>query len=174
MAVKKLRKAQVQQLRERWKGNVVNRIVVALNEARSIQPILRRVPLPEGVPASDRRLDLRGIDFSHQNLRGPWKFEGDIRTRRGVDLEGADLTAADLNWAILLRANLTRVILRDGNLDHAELVYADLSGADLTGASLEGAWLLYTNLHGAKITEEQLRSRRNLGQMDFDYHAYER
>lgn len=174
MASQKLNKVQIQALRDRWKGNVVNKIVIALNEGNVIDSILRRVPLPEGVPPSESRLDLRGIDFSHQNLRGPWTFEEDIRTRKGVDLEGADLTAADLNWAILLRANLANASLKDANLDHAELVYTNLSGADLSGATLGGAWLLYTNLHEAKVTEEQLKSRRNLGQMDFDYHAYEK
>ena len=174
MSVGKLSEKEVTLLRERWKGNVVNRIVVALNEGRSIAPILRRVPVPEGVVPSEGRLDLRGIDLSHQNLRGPWMFEEGKRRREGANLEGADLTAADLSWTILLRARLREGILRDADLNHAELVYADLSGADLTGADLRGAWLLYTKFHEAAITDAQLESRQNLGQMDFDYHAYER
>jgi len=38
---------------------------------------------------------------------------------------------------------------------------------------MRGAWLLDTKFHGAKITEEQLESRRSLEQLDFDYHVYE-
>jgi uncharacterized protein YjbI with pentapeptide repeats len=148
--------------------------VIALNEGRSIRSVLDRVYVPPGCPPSESRLDLRGIDFSHQNLRGPWKLADDERKRIGVHLEEADLTGANLSWAILPRANLRGALLRHADLDHAELIYSDLSGADLDGASLEGAWLLYTKFHDTNITTEQLESRQNLGQMDFDYHAYER
>lgn len=163
----------IQWLRDRWERDLINRIVIALNEGREIRPILGEVPLNPEVASVANRMDLRGIDLSHQNLRGPWEIRGEERVRVGVDLRDVDLTAAILSWVILPRADLRGAILKDVDLRDAELIYSDLSDADLTGAEMQGAWLLDTKFYGAKITEEQLKSRRNLGQLDFDYLAYE-
>jgi hypothetical protein len=38
---------------------------------------------------------------------------------------------------------------------------------------MQDAWLLDTKFYNSKITEKQLNSRRNLGQLDFDYRAFE-
>jgi uncharacterized protein YjbI with pentapeptide repeats len=163
----------IQWLRDRWKGDLVNRIVIALNEGREIQSVLGEVPQNPEVPSVAGRIDLRGINLSHQNLRGPWEIKGEERVRVGVNLRDVDLAGAILNWVILPRADLRGAILKDVDLRNAELIYSDLSDADLTGAEMQGAWLLETKFYGAKITEEQLKSRRNLGQLDFDYLAYE-
>ena len=173
MAGPKYHEKGIQWLRQRWTWDTINHIVVVLNEGGEIASILADVAQDDTLPGFPDRLDLRGIDFSHQNLRGPWRMDGEKRDRSGVRLKGADLTGAVLTWAILPRADLREVILIDADLTNTELIYSDLSQADLTRANLEGAWLLYTKLHDAKITEEQLKSRRNFGQLDFDYHAYE-
>ena len=174
MEEEQLTEDTVQRLRARWNGESINQIVVTLNEGKSITSIVKTATKNTDIPCEKGFIDLRGIDLSHQNLRGPWKIEEEERFRMGVMLEKADLSHADLSWSLLPRADLKCANLREANLDHTELIFADLTAADLTGANLQGAWLLYTRLHDAVVTEDQLASRRNLGQMDFDYHAYER
>jgi hypothetical protein len=164
---------QKQWLQRRWSRRIINRIVIALNEEQDITGILGEVESDPQIPFLAGRTDLRGIDLSHQNLRGPWKLEKEKHVRTGVGLKGVDLTGANLEWGILPRADLRNGVLRDVNLADAELILADLTGADLTGADLSGAWLLDTKFRNAKITPGQLASRRNLGQLDFDYHAFE-
>jgi uncharacterized protein YjbI with pentapeptide repeats len=166
-------KANLDLLRERWSRDMINSIVLALNQGLSIRSILRELPQTRAPGISSRMLDLRGIDLSHQNLRGPWKVQGGMRRRAGVNLKSADLSGAFLQWVILPNADLRNARLHHAVLQDAELIHANLSGADLTGADLTGAWLLFTNFRGACVTETQLHSRRNLGQLDFDYHAFE-
>ena len=163
----------IKELRGRWSGNLVNQVVLALNQGASIRSILKQVPSLKVPPLPAKVLDLRGIDLSHQNLRGPWRTRDGIRKRIGVNLRGADLTGALLKWTILPRADLRNTCLKGAELQDAELIYANLSGADLDNADLTGAWLLYTKFSEARVTEDQLNSRRNLGQLDFDYHAFE-
>jgi uncharacterized protein YjbI with pentapeptide repeats len=160
-------------LHDRWDGDVINHLVIALNEGREIASILAEVPKDKTIPARRDVLDLRGIDFSHQNLRGPWKRKGEERSRTGILLRGADLTGADMSWAILPRADFRGSFLKEADFRNAELIYADFSETDLSDARFDGAWLLDTRFYDAKVTEEQLHRRRNLGQLDFDYHAYE-
>lgn len=169
----KLNREQIRRLSDRWKGDVINTIVIALNEGRSLKPILRKLKKHPDIPGVGERLDLRFIDLSHQNLRGPWRQEGHRRVRCGVNLQNADLTGADLSWVIMPNADLSGTILNNANLQNAELILSDFTRADLTGANIQGAWLLDTKFHFAIVTEAQLQLRRNLGQMDFDYHAYE-
>jgi uncharacterized protein YjbI with pentapeptide repeats len=166
-------KDQKQWLQDRWTRQNINDLVISWNEGRAVKEILSEVKPDPGIPRLPDRLDLRGIDLSHQNLRGPWKMEGEKHVRTGVNLQGVDLTCANLEWVILPRANLCDAILREVNLCNAELILADFTGADLTGADISGAWLLDTKFQEAKITREQLATRRKLGQLDFDYHAYE-
>lgn len=166
-------KAQKQWLQNRWTRQIVNDIVIAWNEGLVITDIMSEIKSDSRIPCLPDRLDLRGIDLSHQNLRGPWKMEGEKHVRTGVDLQGVDLTYANLEWIILPRANLRDAVLREVNLCNAELILADFTGADLTGADISGAWLLDTKFQKANITPEQLAKRRKLGQLDFDYHAYE-
>ncbi|MFH1941862.1 MAG: pentapeptide repeat-containing protein [bacterium] len=173
MTNRKYNDEAMQWLRERWTADMINHIVVALNEGRTIDSVLEDLPQDEMLPHHPNRMDLRGIDFSHQNLRGPWEFDGDRRQRCGVVLKKADLTGANLSWVILPKADLREALFIDADLKDAELIYSNLSKADLTGADMRGAWLLDTKFIGAKIGEEQLKSRRNLGQLDFDYYAYE-
>ena len=166
-------KDQKQWLQARWTRQIINDIVIAWNEGLVVTEIMNAVKSDPGTPCLPDRLDLRGIDLSHQNLRGPWKMEQEKHVRTGVDLREVDLTYANLEWVILPRANLCGAVLREVNLCNAELILADFTGADLTGADISGAWLLDTKLQKAKITLEQLAKRRKLGQLDFDYHAYE-
>lgn len=173
MASSRKCKEDLEWLRARWTLGTINRIVIALNEGQPITSVLETVPQDEAMPPLSHRLDLRGIDLSHQNLRGPWTFREEERIRIGVNLRGSDLTGAVLTWTILPRADLRDAILRSADLRDAELIQADLSGADLTGANVRGAWFSNTCLKNAKIAEEQLKSRRKLGQLDFNYHAYE-
>ncbi len=164
---------QINWLKERWKGDLPNLIVLALNEGQDITLLLEQLPQQGQSPHDSDRLDLRGIDLSHQNLRGPWSTTEKGRNRIGVYLKEVDLSYADLSWAMLPRADLRGAVLKGTCLDHAELIYADFTGADLSGATLQGAWLLDTLFYDAKITETQLKQRRSLGQLDFDYHAFE-
>ena len=160
-------------LQERWERDVIIRIVIALNEGQEIGSILKETPKNPSFPAMPGRLDLRGIDLSFQNLRGPWSFRKDQRLRMGINLSSADLSGASLNWVILPRADLRDALLINADLRNAELIFSDLSGADLTGADMQDAWLLDTRFYNSKVTEKQLTSRRNLGQLDFDYRAFE-
>ncbi|OVE80375.1 hypothetical protein BVY01_00420 [bacterium I07] len=157
---------------KRWNLDLVNQIVVALNLGASIIPLIQSA-FPTAYTTSEGLIDLRGIDFSHQNLRGPWINTEGTRSRSGVDLHETDLSGSDLKWAILPRANLKKSLLINADLRDSELIMADLSGADLTGADMTRVWLLNTKFHQAKISSNQLDSRRCLGQLDFDYHAFE-
>jgi len=164
---------KVHWLRTRWDPRLINKIVIALNQGLEIKSILEEVSQRDDIAPLPDRFDLRGIDLSFQNLRGPWAFKDGQRIRVGVNLRNGDLTFANLTWAILPRADFRGVILKNVSLTNAELIFADFSEADLTGADMSGAWLLGTKFYGAKIKEEQLRTRRKLGQLDFDYRAYE-
>jgi len=159
-------------LAQRWDCDLIAKIVTALNAGESITGLAAEAGLPRGEEPARGSIDLRGIDFSYQNLRGPWHVEKSKRYRFGVMLQGADLSWADLSWALLPRAVLTDAVLADARLNNTELIYADLSGADLTGADMGGVWLLDTKLAGARVEPEQLKTRRKLGQLDFDYNAY--
>lgn len=161
-------------LKKRWNRDLVNHIVIALNEGSSLDSLLAELDPLSDIAWSREGLDFRGGDFSHQNLRGPWTLEKEKRFRIGVDLRNADFTCADLSWSILPHADLRGALFIDADLSFAELILSDLSGADLTGAVMKGAWLLDTKFYDAAVTEEQLRMRQNRGQLDFDYHAYEK
>ncbi len=168
-----LNERQKKWLCERWDRDLINKIVYALNEGREIFSLLKEVPQNKEIPSKKRFLDLRGIDFSHQNLRGPWTIHNDQRYRKGICLRNADFSYAHLAWIILPRADLKGSIFIETDLSNAELIYSDLSHTDLTGANMNEAWLLDTKFYESKVTEEQLCSRMNIKQMDFDYHAYE-
>jgi uncharacterized protein YjbI with pentapeptide repeats len=169
-----LTKKQIQWFRNRWDRQLINQIVTALNDGEPIHQLVKDVIKDKDLPEYPEKLDLRGIDFSHQNLRGPWDIRNEKRIRIGVNLQRVDLTGADLSWALLPRSNLNESILLKTDLRNAELIYASLEKTELTDALMNGAWLLYTRFHGSNVTEQQLESRRNLEQMDFDYHAYEK
>lgn len=163
-----------ERLKNRWNGDLINHIVIALNEGTPFDSLLAGVdPLADLPPVQDGN-DFRGIDFSHQNLRGPWTLEKGRRYRAGVDLRNADFSCADLSWAMLPHADLRGALFVDADLSFAELILSDLSGADLTGAQMTGAWLLDTKFYEAAVTEEQLQMRQNRGQLDFDYYAFEK
>ncbi|MFO7889190.1 MAG: pentapeptide repeat-containing protein [bacterium] len=168
-----LNKRQKKWLNERWDRDLINKIVFALNEGKEISGLLKAVPQKKEIPFREKFIDLRGIDFSHQNLRGPWNIHNDQRFRQGICLKNADFSYANLAWVILPRADLQGSLFIETDLSNAELIYSDLSHTDLTGADMNEAWLLDTKFYESKVTEEQLKSRMNIEQMDFDYHAYE-
>ncbi len=161
-------------LRSRWERDLINHIVIALNEGNPINTLILEVERDEQLPAAEGKRDFRGIDFSHQNIRGPWTVKKECRYRKGVSLADSDFSCADFSWVSLPRADLSNCLLCQADLNYAELILADFSGSDLTGADLTNAWLLDTKFQDAKVTEEQLHSRQCLGQLDFDYYAYER
>ena len=163
-----------EQFRNRWDLDLINHLVVALNEGRPIEPVLKKAFGERCIRTQEGKLDLRGIELSHQNLRGPWIDRNQQRIRAGVDLHGVDLSGAALQWILLPRADLRDSILRDADLRDAELIHCDMTDADLRGADLTGAWLFDTRLTGAAVNLEQLAARRSIGQLDLDYHAYEK
>ena len=171
--MKKYNSEEMQRLRSRWDRDLINSLVVALNQGLPVQPLLDTVKQNGDSVFISERMDFRGIDFSHQNLRGPWTTENGKRFRNGVSLQNADFSGADLSWAILPNADLRGTVFRQANLSFAELILSDLSDADLSEADLTGAWLLDTKFFNAQVTKRQLQSRQNHGQLDFDYHAYE-
>lgn len=168
-----LNREQLQNCKDRWDLQRLNEIVIALNNGQDIKPIIKEMDQDASLPPCFGSMDLRGINLSHQNLRGPWRHVDGKRKRIGVNLEGVDLNGADLSWALMPWANLKGARLRDVNLYCTELIYADLMETDLAGANLTGVWLLDTKMYRAIVTLDQLESRRKLGQLDFDYHAYE-
>ena len=164
---------QKEWLKQRWDRDLINKIVYNLNKGKEITGLLDEVPQNNDITCKEKFIDLRGIDFSHQNLRGPWTIQEEQRYRKGICLKNADFSYANLAWVILPRADLRGSLFIETDLSNAELIYSDLSYTDLTNADMKEAWLLDTKFYGAKVTEEQLKSRMNIKQMDFDYHAFE-
>ncbi|MEJ2626990.1 MAG: pentapeptide repeat-containing protein [bacterium] len=160
-------------LKTRWGRNLINNIVYNLNKGKEISGLLKEVPQNENIPPREEFIDLRGIDFSHQNLRGPWTMHNGQRYRKGICLKKADFSYANLAWVILPRADLRGSMFIETDLSNAELIYSDFSYTDLSGANLKEAWLLDTKFYESKVSENQLKNRMNIKQMDFDYHAYE-
>lgn len=170
----KYSKKEKEWLCKRWDRNLINRLVFALNSGKVITALLQQIPQDDSISADRKMVDLRGVDFSHQNLRGPWKTKDEKRYRAGISLENADFSCANLSWAIVPHANLKRAVFYEADLSNAELIYSDLSYTDFKNAAMEGAWFLDTKLYESNITEKQLSKRRNIEQMDFYYHAYEK
>lgn len=94
-------------------------IYVGVALAKDLWPFAERVVENCGYSGAD----LRGRDFSGQNLKG-------------CDYSGADLKGADFSGA---------------NLQGTDFSGANLQGADLSGADLRGVSLFETNLAGADL-----------------------
>lgn len=132
------------------------------------------------------RVDLRGADLRHTNLRDANFQDADLRgtNLQGTDLHraklvcaalhGSDLTSALLVEADLCGAYLGSALLFDAdlrgadlfdaalngaNLRNANLSDVDLFGASLNFANLEGANLFGANLRGAKVLRANLSAR---------------
>ena len=103
----KLNSEQMRWLRDCWKGDITNKIVITLNEGLSLNPILKKLKKKFDIPDNEDRMDLRYIDLSHQNLRGPWKQDGERQVRGGVNLKDVDLTSAWLLDTKFHFANVT-------------------------------------------------------------------
>ena len=148
---------QMQRLKKRWTRQLINDIVRACNDGGVLVDIIAELGGDNDVSPFPDRMDLRGIDLSHQNLRGPWIVKEGKHVHAGVCLRNSDLTGADLRWVILPRADLRDAILRDVDLSNAELILSDLTGADLTNADLTGAWLLDTKFQNAMKSNAPLK-----------------
>jgi tetratricopeptide (TPR) repeat protein len=68
-----------------------------------------------------------------------------------ANLSGANLSGANLSGANLSQANLSQANLSGASLNGANLSGANLSGANLNGTDLRRAYLINTNLKGAKL-----------------------
>ncbi len=90
------------------------------------------------------RIDLRGRDFSGQNLTGGVFVSAEMRE---VNFSGANLTNAMLTMGVLLRTNLA-----GANLTGALADRATFDEADLTNAILTEATLTRSRFYGAKVT----------------------
>ena len=58
-----------EKLINRWDYDLINKIVLTLNEGKDITELLKELPQVKSAPARKDKLDLRGINLSHQNLR---------------------------------------------------------------------------------------------------------
>lgn len=107
-----------------------------------------------------------------------------------ANLSDTNLSGAHLGGAKLMQANLSDAVIEEANLTEAILMGANLNGASLEGANLEGAnfgeafavigtsetklpgtnrsmvggqWgYIKTDLHDAKVTDEQLKQAKTL------------
>ena len=80
----------IDRLKNRWTRDIINLIVVALNEGRPISDIIEQIS-PKDSSVREDCLDMRGIDLSHQNLRGPWITKEMRRSRCGINLKNVDM-----------------------------------------------------------------------------------
>ncbi len=105
--------------------------------------------------------DLRGHDFSGQNLAGAVFSGSDLRSASftnanlegaiftGCDLRGARLSGANLKGAKFKGDDLRGAALRNACLVNAKIVGNDLDNVDFTGAVLVGAKLVGNDMGGA-------------------------
>ena len=109
------------------------------------------------------RVDLGGLNFSDQDLRG--------RNLHLANLQGADLTGSNLanvrlsnmnlSNVTLAKSNLTGANLRESNLSHsdwsgARAWYVDLTKADLSHAKMERTSLRAAKINGADFKHTNL------------------
>lgn len=87
--------------------------------------------------------DLKGIDFSHRDIRH-WQLSGS-------DMRGVKLQAALLSGTSLINANLSKANLKSAHLDDALLSSTNLSDADLSKADLSRADISNSNLRRADL-----------------------
>ncbi|WP_373541878.1 pentapeptide repeat-containing protein [Chamaesiphon sp.] len=97
-----------------------------------------------GTQTNYSRIDLRGRDFSGQDLTGGVFVSAEMRE---VDFSGANLTNAMLTMGVLLKTNLA-----GANLTGALADRATFDEADLTNAILTEATLTRSRFYGAKVT----------------------
>ncbi|WP_394841520.1 pentapeptide repeat-containing protein [Pendulispora brunnea] len=122
---------------------------------------LRELPFSEEVP---RHEDLRGIDFSGEDLNGVdlafvhldgARFDGCQLER--VALSNARLAGASFIGARLARANLTQVLADDATFEGADLSDAWLDSARFRRTSFRKATLIGTHLGSAEAIGADFR-----------------
>jgi hypothetical protein len=116
------------------------------------------------VLATDRRLDLHGVNLRAVNLNSAKLQHANLTGARlrlamlnGAQLQGSQLFSADLQ-----SANFGYAQLQGANFGNAQLQGANLGNAQLQGANLYGAQLQFAQLQGANLTGAQLQVA-NLG-----------
>ena len=97
-----------------------------------------------GTQTNYSRIDLRGRDFSGQDLTGGVFVSAEMRE---VNFSGANLTNAMLTMGVLLKTNLA-----GANLTGALADRATFDEADLTNAIFTEATLIRSRFYGAKVT----------------------
>ena len=116
------------------------------------------------------RIDLRGADLQHVNLRNlplacirggltqqEWIATTlEQRALAGVHLEHSDLSEAHLEGALLRGAFLQGATLRAAHLEQAVLFQAHFERAHLRLAHLEGANMMYAHLEGTYLRKALL------------------
>jgi uncharacterized protein YjbI with pentapeptide repeats len=133
-----------------------------LAERRALQPDIERGIYPfKDIQLT--RADVEWLLATHEDGRGPLKWDEEREkpfppTHWGLDLRGADLRGASLTYLPLVR-------LRGGSVpapteesadpqqeqEQGEAAAAHFEGADLNFAHLEGAWLCWAHLEGSLL-----------------------
>ncbi len=97
--------------------------------------------------------DLRGWDFSGQNMQGA-RFDGFNTYLQGTNFSGANLENASFAFATqgpYGESNIGPANFSKANLNHADFNSANMTGADFSNASLVETKFESTNLSGANF-----------------------
>lgn len=163
----------------RWLDSRRKRLILEFLEEAGLLRIWRRSDLGKQIQRKDPAVDLRGANFSGDDLNGIQLFHANlVKTNfTNANFEGADLEGTNFSEATLTGANLRDVAfnsypgtpailfkakLNKASLNRAVLYEVDLREADLTDADLAGADFRNANLKSAKVTYEQLALTKSL------------
>lgn len=169
-----LETARLEQLRARWQPKLIKQVITALNEGQPLKPLLSDFPKFNSL----EKIDLRGIDLSHQHLTGPagkgvdfshtnlWgaKFhQTKIENGRFID---ADLTRADFSESELDGADFSHSLASHASFRQAKIHYGKFHAAKLNGANFTGADLTGSDFARAQARQSCFRASQ-LAQVNF-------
>lgn len=104
-------------------------------------------------PLSFSNAELRGHDFSGQNLRAAEFSNSNLEA---ADFSNANARGAVFSASVLTQTNMHGANLRDAMLDQSKILNADLRDVDFTNAILLGSTFENVNITGADFTQALL------------------